>query len=128
MTNNAHIDPEPTKPGAPFNNFEELLALLTSINPVQIAGKTIELLVTTLQNTASAAHNLNLAASRVNTLLDDIEEPLRALMPQVGTAFQSLAQMGDIAKSLSEVTKCLGPLTSFAESAGAMFGVKPPQT
>jgi hypothetical protein len=36
-----------------------------------------------------------------------------------------MAQMGDIAKNLGELTKRLGPLTAMAENAGSMFGIRP---
>jgi hypothetical protein len=119
--------------------LDELIALLLSVNPVNLATKaideggkalqqsrrTLELMLTTLENTAATMSNLNTAATRVNRLLDDIEEPLRAVMPLVGTSLTAMAQMGEIAKNLGELTKRLGPLTTMAENAGTLFGMKP---
>lgn len=94
----------------PLAGLEDLIALLFSINPVELAtkvisegGKTIdqgrrsvELLLQTLENTAETMKNLNSAATRINSLLDDIEGPLRAVMPQVGFALQTMAAMGNL--------------------------------
>jgi ABC-type transporter Mla subunit MlaD len=124
---------------AQTNSLDELVALLLSINPVHLATKAIdeggkalnqsrrvvELLISTLENTSVTMNNLNQAATRVNRLLDDVEEPLRAVMPLVGTSLSARAQMGDIAKNLGDLTKRLGPLTAMAENAGSMFGIRP---
>ena len=94
----------------PLAGLEDLIALLLSINPVELAtkvisegGKTIdqgrrsvELLLQTLENTAETMKNLNSAATRINSLLDDIGGPLRAVMPQVGFALQTMAAMGNL--------------------------------
>lgn len=94
----------------PLGGLEDLIAILLSINPVELAakviaegGKTIdqgrrsvELLLQTLENTAETMKNLNSAATRINSLLDDIEGPLRAVMPQVGFALQTMAAMGNL--------------------------------
>lgn len=128
-----------TDPGSQSNSLDELIALLLSINPVHLATKAIdeggkalnqsrrilELLISTLENTTVTMNNLNQAATRVNRLLDDVEEPLRAVMPLVGTSLTAMAQMGDIAKNLGDLTKRLGPLTTLAENAGSMFGIRP---
>ena len=94
----------------PFAGLEEIVAFLLTINPVELAtkviaegGKTldqgrrsVELLLQTLENTAETMKNLNSAATRINSLLDDIEGPLRAVMPQVGFALQTMAAMGNL--------------------------------
>ena len=58
-------------------------------------------------------------------MLDEIEEPLRRIMPQVGTAMNAMASMGEVAAQLGDLTKRLGPLTTLAENAGGLFGFKP---
>jgi len=94
----------------PFAGLEDIIAVLLSINPVELAtkvitegGKTldqgrrsVELLLQTLENTAETMKNLNSAATRINSLLDDIEGPLRAVMPQVGFALQTMAAVGNL--------------------------------
>jgi methyl-accepting chemotaxis protein len=94
----------------PLAGLEDMIAVLLSINPVELAtkvitegGKTldqgrrsVELLLQTLENTADTMKNLNAAATRINSLLDEIEGPLRAVMPQVGFALQTMAAMGNL--------------------------------
>jgi methyl-accepting chemotaxis protein len=93
-----------------FAGLEEVIALMMTINPVELATKaiteggrtieqgrrSIELLLQTLENTAETMKNLNSVATRVNSLLDDIEGPLRAVLPQVGFALQTMAAMGNM--------------------------------
>lgn len=93
-----------------FAGLEDIIAFLTTINPVELATKVIteggrtieqgrrsvELLLQTLENTAETMKNLNSAATRINSLLDEIEGPLRAVMPQVGFALQTMAAMGNM--------------------------------
>jgi ABC-type transporter Mla subunit MlaD len=74
---------------------------------------------------ASTVDNLNKTTTRINTMLDEIEEPLRRIMPQVGTAMNTMASMGEVAAQLGDLTKRLGPLTTLAENAGGLFGFKP---
>lgn len=118
--------------GQTFNPIEQLLGLLTVVDPVEIAGKAIdtgrktaETLIGVLENFASTVDNLNRTTTRINGLLDEIEEPLRRLTPQLGIAMNAAASLGEIAQSLGDLTKRLGPLTSLAESAGGLLGFKP---
>ena len=100
--------------------------------------------------------NLNETSERINVLLADVEEPIRAAVPQVTRtvkaademmqavsgpakavapglnrlaetlstpAFAQLPhQIGQFSDLLGEVSRRLGPLTQFAESAGGLFG------
>ena len=109
-----------------------------------------------IENLNRTMENLNEAATRVNALMADIEEPIRAMMPQItrsvkaademsqlleapvraaapnlervvealsSPAFATLPnQLGDFMSTLGEVSKRLGPLTTFAENAGGLFG------
>lgn len=115
-----------------FNPVEQLLGLLSVIDPVDLATRavdtgrrTTESLISILENFAGTVDNLNRTTSRINALLDDIEEPLRRLTPQLGTAMNAAASLGEIAQTLGDLTKRLGPLTALAESAGGMFGFRP---
>ena len=116
------------------NQWEQLLALASALDPIDLASRavdasrrTTESLITILESFASTVDNMNRTTMRINGLLDEIEEPLRRIMPQVGTAMNAAASLGEIATSLTELTKRLGPLTSIAESAGGLFGFKPPR-
>lgn len=106
-TDDHNVDADPAN--NPFAGLEDIIAFLLTINPVELATKVIteggrtldqgkrsvELLLQTLENTAETMKNLNSAATRINSLLDDIEGPLRAVMPQVGFALQTMAAMGN---------------------------------
>ena len=108
------------------NPLEQLLSLLGTIDPIDLAGKAVDVtrrtsesLLTILEN------NLNKTTTRINAMLDDIEEPLRRIMPQVGTAMNTMASMGEVAAQLGDLSKRLGPLTTLAENAGGLFGLRP---
>lgn len=116
----------------PPNPIEQILALLGSVDPIDLASKAVdatrrtsESLLLVLENFASTIDNLNKTTSRINTMLDDIEEPLRRIMPQVGGAMNAMASMGEVAAQLGDLTKRLGPLTTLAENAGGLFGFRP---
>jgi len=85
------------------NPLEQLLALASAIDPIEFASRavdvsrrTTESLIQILENFASTVDNLNRTTTRINSLLDDIEGPLRAVMPQVGFALQTMAAMGNL--------------------------------
>jgi ABC-type transporter Mla subunit MlaD len=114
------------------NPIEQLLQLLALVDPLELAGKavdttrrTTETLVTVLENFASTIDNLNKTTTRVNALLDDIEEPLKRVLPQLGNAMNAMATMGEAATQLADLSKRLGPLTTLAENAGGLFGFRP---
>jgi DNA-binding protein HU-beta len=109
-----------------------------------------------VENFNRTMENLNETTERINALLADVEQPLRAAIPQVTRtvkaademmqvvsgpamavapglnrlaetlstpAFAQLPnQIGAFSDVLAEVSKRLGPLTQFAESAGGLFG------
>ncbi len=114
------------------NPIEQLLQLLALVDPLELAGKAIdttrrttETLVVVLENFASTIDNLNKTTTRVNALLDEVEEPLKRVMPQLGNAMNAMATMGEAASQLAELSKRLGPLTTLAENAGGLFGFRP---
>lgn len=90
----------------------DLLSLLRTIDPVtegvklaEQGRRTVEALIVALENAGATMDNLNQAASRVNRLLDDVEDPIRriagladqagslaAFLPSLaGKAFSNLA-------------------------------------
>jgi hypothetical protein len=86
---------------------------------------------------------MNRMVHRVNSLLDEIEGPVRQVVPLMEMSLNQakgtlkkvdsvLSQVGslpaDVAKAvgtLGELASRLGPLAQFAESAGGLFGIKP---
>ncbi len=64
----------------------DVLALLRNIDPVgegvklaEQGRRTVEALIVALENVGATMDNLNQAASRVNRLLDDVEDPIRRI-------------------------------------------------
>lgn len=94
--------------------INDVVALLHTMDPVgeglKLADqgrRTIEALIVALENAGATMDNLNQAASRVNRLLDDVEEPIRRM-----------AGLADQAGSL------VGFLPSLAGRAMANFAPK----
>ncbi len=109
-----------------------------------------------VENFNRTMENLNQTSERINNLLADVEEPIRAAIPQVtrtvkaaddmmqvvsgpamavAPGLNKLAdtlntpgfaqlpnQIGQFSDLLGEVSRRLGPLAQFAESAGGLFG------
>ncbi|MBI5090311.1 MAG: hypothetical protein HZB15_16030 [Actinobacteria bacterium] len=69
----------------------------------------------------------NEIAERVTRLLDDVEPPIRALMPQVTRTVQAAESLpkdlADLITLLGDVARRLQPLGQLAESAGGLFGL-----
>ena len=112
--------------------FEQLLSLLTQFDPIEVAARTIDLsrrsaeaVVSVVDNLTGTLENLNRTTKRIDALLDEVEEPLKRLMPQVAVAMNALASLGDVATQLGDVSRKLNPLISLAENAGGLFGLKP---
>ena len=59
---------------------EDLAALLGS------AQQVLQLLVSTMEGASETMQNINRAAIRINSLLDEIEEPLRTVIPFLAKA------------------------------------------
>lgn len=113
-------------------NIDRLLGMVGSVDPVECgtqavnsAKRSVEALVSIVENLASTLENLNKTTVRVNALLDEVEEPLRRLMPQVAQGLNTLSSLGDASAALTELAKGIGPLTQLAENAGFLFGMKP---
>jgi ABC-type transporter Mla subunit MlaD len=59
---------------------EDLAALLGS------AQQVLQLLVSSMEGAVETMQNINRAAVRINSLLDEIEEPLRTVIPFLAKA------------------------------------------
>ena len=69
-----------SEPNTSTNPLEQLLALLGTLDPIDLAGKAVDVtrrtsesLLTVLENFASTVDNLNKTTSRINSLLDEDE-------------------------------------------------------
>ena len=76
----------------------------------------------------STMEQMGRIAERVNTLLDDVEPPVRALMPQVTRTIKAgdviVDRMGSAVDLLGDLAKGLQPLAQLAENAGGLLGLK----
>ncbi len=121
--------------GSAAGGLGDLLGLLGPSNPLAQAAKSlgqfqkgVDDLLTLVEQFGATMEQMNRIATRVNNLLDDVEPPIRALMPQVTRTLKAgdaiVERMGSAVDLLGEVGRSLQPLAQFAESAG-MFGLKP---
>lgn len=113
------------------NPLDHILSLVGALDPIDLASRAIdtsrrttEALLAILENFAGAIDNLNRTTSRINTLLDEVEEPLKRVMPQMGAAMNAMATMGDATVQLADLARRLSPLTVLAENAGGLFGFR----
>lgn len=90
----------------------DLLALLRTIDPVtegvklaEQGRRTVEALIVALENVGATMDNLNQAASRVNRLLDDVEEPIRRIAGMADQAGSLVGFLPSLAsKAMSNLT------------------------
>jgi hypothetical protein len=119
------------------------------IRTVEQMRRGVEEMFRAIDNVNRTMQNLNEAAARINSLLEDVEEPLRAMMPQITRTVKAaeeittmleapvratapkiekivdtLGSPGFVAlpSQLGELMQRLGPLTMLAESAGGLLG------
>lgn len=98
----------------------DLFALLSDFNPVTTGAKavdqakrTVESLISAMELFVQSMDNMNQVASRVNRLLDDIEGPMRQVMPHVNGALGAVNKLAEVSGALTELSKRLGPLMAF---------------
>jgi len=132
----------------------DLLALLSANNPLAGVQKSVaqfqhgvNQFLESIERFNDTMDQLNQVARRVNGLLDTVEEPVQALVPQVTrtikTADALVEQLrGPVEKVapalaalptdlttflnvLNDVSRRLQPLGQLAESAGSVFGLRP---
>ena len=102
----------------------DLFALLSDFNPVTSGAKavdqakrTVESLISAMELFVQSMDNMNQVASRVNRLLDDIEGPMRQVMPHVNGALGAVNKLAEMSGALTELSKRLGPLMAFMPQA-----------
>ncbi|MFM1839942.1 MAG: hypothetical protein RIS37_1208, partial [Actinomycetota bacterium] len=85
----------------------------TGAKAVDQARRTVESLISAMELFVQSMDNMNQVASRVNRLLDDIEGPMRQMMPHVNGALGAVNKLADLSGSLNDLSKRLGPLMAF---------------
>lgn len=111
------------------NPIDKLINLVVNADLLSIgsqgidtARRSLDGLIDTAENFAKTMDNLNATTRRINALLDEIEEPLKRVLAQMGTGLGVMADVGDNAAALAELLKRLSPLTSLAEGATSLLG------
>jgi ABC-type transporter Mla subunit MlaD len=87
--------PRPAPPG-----FGDLLTLFGSNNPLTAMSKSVDqfrtgvnAFIEAVQTFRQTMDNLNAITVRVNRLLDDVEEPMRAVLPQITASAETASRM-----------------------------------
>ena len=131
------------------SSLTDVFSLLGGVNPLVAAGKILETVVTMSSEMIQSVSTfndtmleMNRMVHRVNSLLDEIEGPVRQVVPLMEMSLNQakgtmkkvdavLGQVGslpsDVAKAVStlgDLASRLGPLAQFAETAGGIFGIK----
>ena len=104
--------------------LSDVIALFGGANPLATIGKTIEQFrrgvndfLATLENLNATMATLNDVATRVSRLVDDVEEPIRAFMPQVTRSIKAAdAVINQISVPIDKVAP---GLTRLAETLAA---------
>jgi methyl-accepting chemotaxis protein len=108
----------------------DLLAVLRTIDPVtegvklaEQGRRTVEALIVALENVGATMDNLNQAASRVNRLLDDVEDPIRRI---AGMADQAGSLVGFLPSLASKAMSNLAPRSATPSANGAASATAQP--
>lgn len=115
-----------------LTSVDKLLGAVSALDPIECgtqavntAKRSVDALVGIIENFASTLENLNKTTQRINSILDEVEEPLRQAIPKLSQGLNTLSSLGEATSALNELAKGIGPLTSLAENAGFLFGMKP---
>jgi ABC-type transporter Mla subunit MlaD len=119
------------------------------IRTVEHVKRGVDELFRALENLNRTMENLNEAATRVNRFMADVEEPVRALMPQIRRTVETADEITTLLQApvraaapnieriagalgspdflalpaqLGQLMQRLGPLAQLAENAGGLFG------
>lgn len=122
--------------GSNNDAFAEIVNLLAApiasgIRAVDQLRHGVDEMIRAVENVNRTMENLNEAATRVNTLLAEVEEPLRAMMPQVTRTIAAAdaltgaldpGRVTEVLNSIGDLTKRLAPLAALADNAGGLLG------
>jgi ABC-type transporter Mla subunit MlaD len=116
-----------------FGNNNPFSGMMRTMTQFQ---KGVDEFLIAVENMNRTLETLNGTAARVNGLLDTVEEPIKAFVPQVTrtikttdklveqlSAVQIHKQVSDMMSVMNELSRRMAPLAQFAESAGGMFGI-----
>ena len=98
--------------------ISELIRALANVAPSDLANqgaRAFQSLLRTADSAIEALDNVNAAAKRLNALLDDLEGPLRQILPHAAGALTTLTRLSDAAQVLGDLAGRLGPLAAFVQ-------------
>ncbi len=125
-----------------FDPLSEIVGLVAG--PIAAGIRSIEQLrraadevMRGVENFNATMENLNETATRVNRLLNDLEEPVRVVLPQLTRTVRTADDLtqrivafpidvGEFMRAMMDLSGRLTPLVTLAESAGGMFGMRIP--
>ena len=104
----------------PLGDVINLLAtpIATGLRAVEQYRRGVDEMFRAIDNLNRTMENLNETAERVNRLLNDVEEPVRAMAAVPG-------RVDDLVGIMAEMSRRLSPVVTLAESASGMFGFWP---
>lgn len=109
----------------------ELIRALANVAPGDLAtqgARALQTLLRTADSAIEALDNVNAAAKRLNALLDDLEGPLRQILPHAAGALTTLTRLSDAAQVLGDLAGRLGPLAAFVQPQRARTDDPPAST
>lgn len=121
-------------PNDAFADIVNLLAapLASGIRAADQLRHGVDELIRAVENVNRTMENLNETAARVNALLAEVEQPVRAMIPQLTRAVERAdaisrvldpAKVSEVVTGLGDLTKRLAPLAGLAENAGGLLGL-----
>jgi hypothetical protein len=126
----------------PFDPFGEVVNLVAV--PIAAAIRSVEQFrhaadefMRGVENFNATMENLNETAARVNAMLNELEEPVRVLIPQVTRTVKTADEISqkvaalpvdpaEFMRAMMDLSARLAPLAQMAESASGMFGLRLP--
>jgi len=108
--------------GNPLGDLLRALASSLPSGTQEPSAKVLDGITSTVHLVVDTLTNLNLAAKRLNALLDELEEPIRLVVPHVSTAASTLTKLNEAASTLNELAKRLGPIAAFLPASRPSTG------
>lgn len=118
----------------PFGDVINLLAapLASGLRAADQLRHGVDEMIRAVENMNRTMENLNEAAARVNALLEDVEEPVRAMIPQLTRTIETADaitrvldphKVGEVFTNLGDLVTRLAPLAALADNAGGLLGL-----
>lgn len=111
-----------TEPGTSADPWDDVVRALSALAPTDVAAhgaRTLDALLKAADMAVDTVTTINQVARRLNSLLDDLEEPLRALVPEVASGLATLGKLNDAAAALGELAQRFAPMANLFPAAKA---------